>query len=892
MTWFPVLLLVLMQAHEWYCAVHVMEMNNMAEPQQSTSTPSNSLSVNAQKLVNQEEATAAKTKYTLGSVLTSEITTDVKDAVDRNLHRQQGSIKSLYNTLPLVNLGGLEKSGFHLDQENSKEECRNFTVWNQSREFFESRLLSMHANFIQLAISFDDAVDVNITREAFLAKVWFWTYATNEGKHPYLQWPIDHGVLSFGLLSYKTTSIPYIQLKASPESCHITLGTEDAAQKISRALDELVPIKQRNSRYPINYFCYLAEAPGVRYSIAYYAALYAVLPLSFINYNCCKSSFRFENRSYEYDCFKYQMEKWRQMLIAPYMLGVLIALFFPILLYRFSAWLTENEHVSEINHQDEAERVELCEVNTKSSWIFLDGKSPLTVSDVFGSVFNGVKQTFPNGFPRIRRLVFILLIPSVIFGQILLYMDGVGVKEHIITMTDFARHGTPLGFLSVLVHPKYRDEVFVPLLGGPFVIFGMYFVFGIVVVVLPRSFKTVTENGLHTTHSFSPLFLGTDEIFRLALLTTKKDPGYEKAAYLFQASFCMLFIGGFWSRVFEIQKPRFCNFSKYKYLNICLKLVIYPFLVCVCAIEIAVCLVYYAFPLFGMCAITVKGTTLSMKYAKQKLFICIFQNPITSVFFTLTVSTMILCFSYCLILIFVESFTFICQIIMLCFVAVIVYPSVAFGCLFFCVVLVYYIVRLVRDFGDGYLALFSTVVEQSIMIESNINNVSFHDGHLELSNLRVAELKSIRINGKAIDTPQNVLNAIANSQVVQKVKTIDNTHGIPKRLFFSIVKKFRPVHREVLKFIIHITVIGALVYFTLDITNSFVPVLASKISDVMHVVFVVIIGALPRVLELAMTNDSGMIKKEIEERMIKQYIIEFWQKELNAEEAYHVTVDT
>ncbi|KAH3771882.1 hypothetical protein DPMN_173211 [Dreissena polymorpha] len=824
-----------------------------------------------------------KTSY----IFTSELKS-VKDKSFNHMSPLRIKLNGSFNNEHQREIGNVsEHIHSHLETAEGLPDCKGFIATEFTRRFFQSRLEATDACFIQFAIGFDTRTRLNFTRDVFLGKVWFWSYTSVGGKHPYLNWPIDHGVLSFGLLSYRTASVPYVSLNGTQQGeCKITLGTQTATVLISKALVEVIhnSSKQSYTKFPVNYFCYLAEAPGMRDSVVYYLALYTGFPVTFINYKCCTSIYFFTNSSYVQDCSENQMKKWNQSVIGPYILGVVFAMYFPILLFRLSAWVSEDEPLSENADGDQAELSDLSADNENSDWMFLDGRSPLTVSYVLGFLFTGIKRKYPYAFSRVRRLLLMILGTSVIAFQIRMYQKGIGVKEHTITVADLAMHGAPMGFLSVLAHPKDRAKVFVPLLGGPFAVFGIYFALGIAFLVVPRSLKAVTEIGLPTTCKFSPLFLGTDDILTLALFRTSAAPGYEKGACLFKASFSMLFVCGFWSRVWEIQNQRFDIFVNRTFLNILFRILVFPVLACFCLVEILICIVYYAVPLFSFVVIMVKGASLSFlnKISFDNYF---FRRGITACVAIVIVFAMCICFVYCALLICVQSFSFICQVIMFCLVAVIVNPSVSFGYLFFAVVFVYYLVHLVRDFGDGYLALFSTAVEQSVMLERNLNHVSVQEGQLVISNLRVTGIRSIRINDTVLDTPHNVISAITRASSPSKTRTVGHTHGIPKKLFWSIVKHFRPVHREILALVFHITVIVAFVGMTFNITYSFAPGPTSEISEVMHVVFVVIIGALPRVLELAMTNESGIVKKEIHEREIEQHIIKYWQEERKEEHA-------
>ena len=65
----------------------------------------------------------------------------------------------------------------------------------------------------------------------------------------------------------------------------------------------------------------------------------------------------------------------------------------------------------------------------------------------------------------------------------------------------------------------------------------------------------------------------------------------------------------------------------------------------------------------------------------------------------------------------------------------------------------------------------------------------------------------------------------------------------------------------------------------MSIAGGFVMGPTSEISDVMHVIFIVTIGALPRALEVALTTSNASVKREIELRRLEQRIMHFWERE-------------
>jgi hypothetical protein len=115
-----------------------------------------------------------------------------------------------------------------------------------------------------------------------------------------------------------------------------------------------------------------------------------------------------------------------------------------------------------------------------------------------------------------------------------------------------------------------------------------------------------------------------------------------------------------------------------------------------------------------------------------------------------------------------------------------------------------------------------------------------------------------------------------NNDVPRKILKHNNMYGIPRELFYSLVRMHRPVHIQVLKIFFHLSLILFLVAMTLSITSKFATGASSEISDVMHVIFIVTVGALPRVLEVFLMNASESVRREIEIRNIEESIKEYW----------------
>ena len=773
----------------------------------------------------------------------------------------------------------------------------NITVDDRSINYFRSRLQIAAPNFIRFRVVFSCPDDYypNCTSEAVHPFKWVWTYKSSRGLYPYLKWNVDYNLLSFGLLDVKTLwTDPYILFQVNGSCKDITMGTRETTEKIAEQLMVLVSkLSDDNetiTEYQDSYFCFLAEAPGFRNSVWYHMALYLDYPISIINYNCCNTTYEYTKSLYNYSCMDTQMEKWEQCTSGPYILGIILFLYFPIILLKAAAWIAKNDFVKsgDLREPDEntplltSERTSVARSEEDNNWLYLDGNAPKSLVGLIASLF---PDHHPVALSRLKRLVFVLLGPSIVFIQILAYSKVMPEMTR-----EVVGRGVPVGFLSILGNTSdERRKAFVPLFGGPVVVLSSYYILGIIFLVIPKSVQDVIENGIPRISSkFSPLCLNARDIRQMSNIPVSDTPGYKNASNLFLCSFYMLFNGEFWKRVFKVQKKRLCDSFCFQ-LGICkcICILLLPLYTVFCLIEILICILYFALPLCAFIVVIVRGAVKTIAVTirdsrvslDRNIISILLKNRLVVALFSLIVAASFIFFIYTFCLVFIESFFFISQVIVFCYIAVIVYPAVAFGYLFFGIVLLYYIFRLIRGFGATYLDLLNDVVEICINIEEQDNYVSVFDGNLVIDNVKISLLRSIKINGVDVPVAQNVLQSFQNRKKERyELKFKNNTYGIRKELFDYVVRKHLPVHQQVLRVVFHLAMICLLLLITISLTAEFVTGPASEISDMMHVIFVVTVGALPRVLEVAMLDSSEHIHRDIKLRNLEDTISEYRRK--------------
>ena len=779
-------------------------------------------------------------------------------------------------------------------EETKNEDCR-ISVRKRSIKYFQGQLLQNEPHFIQFRLQFPENINVNYTEEVFQGQRWFWTHnASAAGPLPFISWNLDYGLLSFGLLDAKTIHIPFIALKANG-SCNITLGSYNTSRLLTNALRSLVnSTKETESnefiKYRESYFCYLVADHKLRGTMRYFAAQYLTYPCSYMRYKCCAVFYNYTLGDYAYSCpvgATPGLHAWSQTSHLPAVIVILIIAFCPISLFHYFAWISKRDLAIESDYvQDNDNSVEGFQlVEEDDNWIYADGKrSPLTFYDLFSFEMFGMYDKYPILTSRLRRFAILLLAPVIIIIKLAWYSEGLGMwsAHDKITVESLIKAGTPMGIHALLVDPWNKHKTFVPGLGGAFSITIFYYTLGFLFLVFPRCVKQVVEDGLPSSHLYisSPLFFGYRDILKMSKVIIEPEQmeaGYLKGASIMKCSFYVLFTTKFWIRVWRIQSRRIPSMCEHT--NLCLFtlwIFIFPFYLALCVIEIAACLLYYGLPFCFFVVVMVKGAIKSLRYLRDqnRVLSAIFSYKLFIALGVLTVFVMFSLLAYIVCLVFIASFGLITQVIAYCFIAVIIYPSVSFGYLFFIVIVLYYFIKQIRNFSDVYSELLTTAVDISKTMAEEPYSVSLVDGYISITNIKSGGLKGIKIDGTVLHSTEMILGQDMEEKF--KIRKKNHMFGIPKNLFDFLVQKHRPVHKQFLTLLFRVSIMIAFVYVTLGISSNYVSGPTTEISEVMHVIFIVVVGVIPQLIGIAFANSNSALVREIEERKIEESIKEYW----------------
>lgn len=237
--------------------------------------------------------------------------------------------------------------------------------------------------------------------------------------------------------------------------------------------------------------------------------------------------------------------------------------------------------------------------------------------------------------------------------------------------------------------------------------------------------------------------------------------------------------------------------------------------------------------------------------------------------------------SFCTI--FCASLSFLALMAVFSFLAVIVYPAYSFGYLFFGLAFFYYFFKLLQSFGEVYFELLHDAVEVSGHLESGAINPHMIAGSVVVETNQPEDIDKLQVNDKVIYLTDNQKQKLVTDSKdttlsnSQKIRYRNHKIGIPRDLFDVLVRKYRPVHIQVVKALMRLILILSLIVITITIVLQGSYQQKASISEVIHVIFIVAVGALPRILELAVSTMTESVKKDIEARRMTATIEQYWR---------------
>ncbi|KAK3596626.1 hypothetical protein CHS0354_039804 [Potamilus streckersoni] len=738
----------------------------------------------------------------------------------------------------------------------------------------------LQPHFAHYNLVFENTTVITELSTAIRPRNWVWTYHPPNSVNPYLNWPVDFPILSFGLLCAKCLNRDVlIHMNVTPPNCTIALGYQNASLAIASAFNKMTQnyLVQFHQSYNYSYWCYLTEIPGVRDTFAYQFALYFNFPLDFLRYKCCNSSFNYYNDTVDVSCPAMMIEKWRESTLGPYIIGLVLLCYCPLILCSWvnTMQATGRKIPAESQYED-------LDDSDKRQWIYLDGHAPISLTNLLCGLCDlGWKH--PVAVSRLRRVLFMLFSPILIYLQFLLY----STYQFDITL-DLIDHGVPMGFLSMLGGNEKSKRLFVPMLGGPYCLLYMYYLTGFIFLIIPRNLGDILQRGSFDSKytGMSPLILSTDRIEEISMVSVNQYRGYKRLSMLILARFYLIMMPRFWVEAVHIVWCRLkCHLDLLmlhlpKPIFIIFASILVPFHLLIGSLEICFSLIYYCIPIIWFLLVVIKGfvsRTTEFIETHSPMNMPHSCRLVLRITMFIIIAPLLLYFVYGFFAIYLASFSIVGEIIVFLFYALVLFPSSSFGYLFFGGALLYYVWKLLQGIGDVYYELLSDLFEVCSNLELNHNIPTLHNSTVMIKAPPGLKINTLRVNDITINLTEeqtNLMHNSANTKVTTYVHYDKHIPGISRRLFMHVVRNFKPVHITVFQAIFRIGLIVLLVVGTMKLSmNS--NGMSSEISEVMHVLFIVVIGALPRVLEITLSHSDKAVHREIHLRMLEIMVQEY-----------------
>ncbi|KAL3847882.1 hypothetical protein ACJMK2_018824 [Sinanodonta woodiana] len=768
--------------------------------------------------------------------------------------------------------------------------CR-ITVDNSSALYLKHQIGALRPKFVYYKLVFKKTTNVRNLSTVIRPNHWVWTYRKPNKVNPYLHWPVDFPILSFGLLCIRCLRKEiYLNMTVRPVNCTIAFGSHNATLAIAKALNNMTQehLITFHQSYNNSYWCYLTEIPNVMDTVAYQFALYFNYPIDIVRYKCCNSSFDYHNANVSVTCPEGMTEKWRDSRLGPYVIGLVLLCYCPVILFCWGDIMVSTGRKIPAENQYED-----LDDSDRSLWVYLDGHAPISLASIVCGLC-GLAWKHPVAVSRLRRVLFVLFSPILIFLQFLLY-----IMYHDDIMYDLIEHGVPMGFLSMLGGIEKSKRLFVPMFGGPFWFLVMYYITGFIFLLIPRSLGDLIEKGsLDSKYvGMSPLSLSTEHIEELSMVPVNQYKGYKRLSRLLLARFYLIMMPRFW--IFAVliiwrRIKRHLNILMMylpKSIFITLSCIVIPLNLIFGLLEICFSLIYYGIPLFWVLLVVIRRfVSITTELVQSQIPMNIPHSVRLVLRFTMytIIGPFLLFFVYGLCTIYLVSFSFLGEILIFLFYALVMFPSSSFGYLFFGGALVYYIWKVLRGIGDAYYGLLSDLFEICTNLDRHHNVLKVYDSKVMIAAPPGLKITAFRVNDKTIKLTEeqaNMIHSSASPGVKTYVRYEKHIPAIPRHLFMYVVRKSKPVHITVFQAIFRIGLIVLLVIGTMRVYMNSTG-MSSEISEVLQVIFIVVIGALPRVLEITVSEDDKAVHREIYLNMLEMLIQEYNQTTTESSNLY------
>lgn len=644
-------------------------------------------------------------------------------------------------------------------------------------------------------------MEYNETVCALQGNKWSWTFPGPHGGLYFINWPVEYGIWSLGFLSSKTLYNFPVSLELHG-NCSIVVGTSKSMQLIALALSNLtdfavsrISVTENNedllASYNKSYWCYKERLPIP--SDLYALCQNFICPAERVAYRCCRW-----NKTRQLECsgnyHKATDGDWLALSI-PFALGCILFMFFALVLMWLNASIHELTYQQRMENNEGYNRFNTAEDEPNhEKWIFYN---PIHVGYIIENVFKRCCIRFPVLSSRIARACFSCLSLTLIVTK--LFLMNKYLQDYIVACIQ---KGVPRNFESLLVNVRDGKENFLPYFGGPRIALLSYLICFLFCACIPRNLASFLAKGLPSNDSItkSPLYI--DDSVKVKYGAQKPNDsanGYDEIYHTLKSHFFMVINPSFWNFAIILQYQRWSGFRHFSGRKICL-LVLIPFYLILCVLELLLSLLFYSIPtlafLFIVCRAFAVAPMNEVQYPRA-----------VRILFSIVSLVVVMFVMYIFSLIFLESFLFLCDVILFTYIGLFVHPTVSYKTLILAVSVAFYILDCIRGISSSYDTLFYSVRKVCKKMSKYREDIG----------------------------------------IVVYRRDYEN-EGIPKELFFMIVNRLKPIRSAVFMSLLKLS----LIIFVLSVSINYILEFsyARNIDLYITAFATVIVGLVPKIIGL------------------------------------------
>ncbi|CAH1791478.1 unnamed protein product [Owenia fusiformis] len=752
----------------------------------------------------------------------------------------------------------------HHGPDGHKFKCK-FEIPTESQKRFIELTDKEKKNFIYVHLNFSTKPKLPSRRareSLFFPGYLTWTFKGRPGAgYPLLSYPYNYDTLSLGFLYWHVRENFTMNVKVKPKGCNSTWGEH------SMMLSLLYTVRNLSAKIEYN------NSAVWCYSLRYKPSKFEKWLNHVTGVNRNSNGFQCSEPEHPH---KYGEEiRQTRLLLVLQVIGCVLFSYAPLLLYMFDEGRTYSsslapekdmkmgyEHldgsVEGGDKDDAANGKEVGEDEASGEYLYLGEDAPITFFSLLKTMFVSTTRSNSVTVQRIKKgLSILLLTPSLIVLDTAITFMYKHKALYIRIMSD-----VPIGFHAIPFGYELSSRNWLYFLGGPYVIYSVYFFLAILLVCLPVNLCEVVALQIEKNDkSGCMLFMTSDIIENLGGVKYSKLPvSYKKLSKAFTARLYTLLHYKFWVLLKNVWIKRIkavrCKFggpfrgSLKKCVCFTIFLPVWLVLFVLFVLDIVCCIAYFGVPIVFFIKTVVQNyiryvldrflyTDKRGQFLARDSVCC----GITAWIIRIILFVVFAFVFFCAITMYTVSVVFVTNTFAFTIIGIIAFPEEA---VMYCIgtgIVIMYIYKTVRGFNDGY----NDLLLYTITLSDDLNTQQ-----------------------KTRSTDKEPVKYIIHQSDGSEIS------GVPAHVYYSLVESFRPLRRQVFLTLIYLGLIAAFMYVCIHVIQSYNR--EAQLSVLVKTVATVIAGILPHLVQLCWGSVNQDAKNMRYKLQIKSNIKAHWQR--------------